>query len=229
MTFTRAALAAVALLACAPAALAQTQPIKAPGSSVPLTAICFGAYGGPCTPVSEDNPLPGMGGGGGGGEVTILDPNTGDPFNFGAPAVIAGADGTTPAGTSNRFPTVATLSAGASGGCTPYGYQSAASTNATTIKAAAGTLCGGLAINTTSTVYYLRIYNLASAPTCSSATGFVATIPIPANTSGNGTLLFAGTFGLNFSAGMSFCLTGGGGSTDSTNAATGVYLTLGYN
>lgn len=120
------------------------------------------------------------------------------------------------------------LAASATGGCTPTGYQSAASTNATNVKASAGTLCGGLAINTTATVYYLRLYDLASAPTASSATGFITTIPIPASTTGNGTLLnIGGTFGAAFTNGIGFVLTGGGSSTDNSNAATGVYITLG--
>lgn len=113
------------------------------------------------------------------------------------------------------------------GACTPVGYQSAASNNQTNNKASAGTWCGGLAINTTATIYYLRLYNLAAAPTCSSATGFVTTIPIPASASGSGTELdLAGGMGAAFSAGIGWCLTGGGSSTDNSNAATGVYLTV---
>ena len=120
------------------------------------------------------------------------------------------------------------LAAATTGGCTLSGTQSAASTNSTNIKAAAGTLCGGTVINTTATLYYLRLYNLSSAPTCSSATGFVATYPIPASATGNGTLIGLGTFGADFSTGIGFCLTGGGTSTDNTNAATGVYINLAY-
>lgn len=113
-------------------------------------------------------------------------------------------------------------------GCTPGGLQSAATTNATSIKASAGTLCGGMAINTTASIYYARLYNLAAAPTCSSETGFVATIPIPASTTGSGTLIDFGTFGASFSTGIALCLTGGPSSTDDTNAATGVFLTYAF-
>lgn len=112
--------------------------------------------------------------------------------------------------------------------CSLTGVQSAASTNATNIKGSAGTWCGGKAINTTGTIYYLRLYNLASAPTCSSATGFVATIPVPASTAGAGTDLSLGPFGAAFGTGIGFCLTGGGTSTDNTNAATGVFLSITY-
>lgn len=130
----------------------------------------------------------------------------------------------TPAGTNHvgRFAPEPT----ATSGCTLTGTQSAASTNATNLKASAGVLCGGHVINTTATLYYLRLYNLSSAPTCSSSTGFVATIPVPASGSGAGTLVDLGPFGAAFPTGIGFCITGGGGSTDNTNAATGVYANL---
>jgi hypothetical protein len=31
-----------------------------------------------------------------------------------------------------------------------------------------------------------------------------------------------------YGTGIGFCITGGGSSTDNTNAATGVYVTIGY-
>jgi hypothetical protein len=100
---------------------------------------------------------------------------------------------------------------------------SAATTNSTNCKGSAGNVYGILVSNTTSTIYYLRMYNSASAPTCSSATNFIESIPALA-TSANG---FAG-IPEGFSTGISFCLTGGGSSTDNTNAATGVYVTILY-
>ncbi len=51
---------------------------------------------------------------------------------------------------------------------------------------------------------------------------------MPASTTGAGTIIDFGTYGAAFSTGVSFCLTGGGASTDNTNAATGVFLTLAY-
>lgn len=104
---------------------------------------------------------------------------------------------------------------------------SAATTNATNCKASAGNLYGFDLINTTATLYYLRLYNLAAAPTCNSATGFVRTIPIPASATGAGITRDISA-GEGYSTGLSFCLTGGGSSTDNTNAATGVYVTLQY-
>lgn len=104
---------------------------------------------------------------------------------------------------------------------------SAASTNATNIKNAAGTVSTISVVNTTATLYYLRMYNLASAPTCSSATGFVHTIPIPASTSGAG-IVIPITVPHAYTTGIGYCLTGGGSSTDNTNAATGVYISIWY-
>lgn len=106
--------------------------------------------------------------------------------------------------------------------------SSAASTNSTSVKGSAGNLYGIRAVNTTSTLYYLRLYNSSSAPTCSSATGFIESIPVP-HASGNGAgIVSMQPFGQGFATGIGFCLTGGGSSTDNTNAATGVYLTLLY-
>lgn len=107
---------------------------------------------------------------------------------------------------------------------TPYFLTSAASTNSTSVKGSAGTLHLVHLTNTTATTYYLRLYNSASAPTCSSATGFIRSIPVLA-TSVNG---YAVKVGETFGTGIGFCFTGGGSSTDNTNAATGVYISLDY-
>lgn len=108
-----------------------------------------------------------------------------------------------------------------------YYLTSAASTNSTNVKASAGNIYLIRAINTTATLYYLRMYNASSAPTCSSATNFIETIPIPASTTGAG-VVSPIVVGQGYTTGISFCLTGGGSSTDNTNAATGVYLTILY-
>lgn len=104
---------------------------------------------------------------------------------------------------------------------------SAASTNATNCKASAGNVYGFRFVNTSGTLYYLRMYNLSSSPTCSSATGFIETIPIPASTSGAG-LVAIEPMGEAYSTGIGFCFTGGSSSTDNTNAATGVFGTILY-
>jgi len=111
-------------------------------------------------------------------------------------------------------------------GLTHYA-AAAASTNATSVEASSGTVYHYSLTNTTSTIYYLRMYNLASAPTCSSATGFVESIPIPANTSGGGRERPM-NIGQAFTTGIAYCITGGASSTDNTNAATGVLVSILY-
>jgi len=119
---------------------------------------------------------------------------------------------------------------GTSGGASTCYFTSAATNNAQFCKASAGQVYMLRPINTTTTTYYLRMYNLASAPTCSSATGYLETIPVPPATAagGAGGIAAAQSFGQAYSTGIAFCLTGGGGSTDNTNAAVGVYITILY-
>jgi len=101
----------------------------------------------------------------------------------------------------------------------------AATTNATNVVAAPANVYHYSLSNTTATVYYLRMYNLAVAPTCSSATGFVETIMIPSSTAGAGRERSQPN-GQAFSVGVGYCITGGPTSTDNTAAAVGVQVTL---
>jgi hypothetical protein len=133
-----------------------------------------------------------------------------------------GIDQTTP-GTTNAVQTIA----GTTGGATPYTYDSAASNNSTSMKASAGNLYNITAVNTTGTLYYLRIYDTASGPTCSSATGLKLKYPIPASATGNG-LSVTVNQGIAFSTGIGFCITAGSASNDNTSAATGVFLSAAY-
>lgn len=114
-------------------------------------------------------------------------------------------------------------------GLTSY-TAAGASTNATSVKGSAGTVYGYSLTNTTTTIYYLRMYNTSSAPTCNSATGYVATIPIPpaAAAGGAGGREITKNIGQAFTTGVGFCVTGGASSTDNTNAATGVFVEILY-
>ena len=102
-----------------------------------------------------------------------------------------------------------------------------ASTNATSVKAGPGAVYGYVLTNKNATIYYLRMYNLAAPPTCSSATGFVAPFMIPANTSGAG-MVVQFPLAQGFTTGIAYCITGGDTSTDNTNAATGVNVVVLY-
>lgn len=107
---------------------------------------------------------------------------------------------------------------------------SAASTNSTSCKGSAGNWYGIDIYNTTTTVYYLRLYNTAAAPTCSSATGFIRSIPIPpAPAAGQvGGIVRVLPIAVGYATGIGYCLTAGSSSTDNTNAATGIFGALLY-
>lgn len=105
-----------------------------------------------------------------------------------------------------------------------------ASTNSTNVLNAAGTVYHYSLSNTTTTIYYLRMYNSASAPTCSSATGFVESIPIPpagaAGQAGGRERIM--NIGQAFTTGISYCITASSGSTANDAAAAGVFVTILY-
>ena len=108
-------------------------------------------------------------------------------------------------------------SATSTGGYTPGKLVSAATTNATVIKASAGTLGHISASNVNAAARYLKFYNKASAPTVGTDVP-VLTYIIPGNTAGAGTNIPLPPQGINFSTGISFATT-----TEATDAgSTGV-------
>src|SRR5574343_139784 len=107
--------------------------------------------------------------------------------------------------------------AATSGGATPYKLISAATTNATSVKASAGQLYSIIAIGTTANIRYLKFYNKASAPTVGTDVP-VLTIPVPGNTQGAGVAIHF-TVGTVFSTGLAFAITAG--VTDADSAAVG--------
>lgn len=102
------------------------------------------------------------------------------------------------------------------------GILTTASTNSTSCKGSEARFYGIYVINTTATVYYLRLYNTASAPTCSSATGFIESIPIPASTTGAGFIL-AMPYPTQYATGLGYCITASSTSTANDNAAAGIF------
>ncbi|MBA3578936.1 MAG: hypothetical protein H0W42_03025 [Gemmatimonadaceae bacterium] len=107
------------------------------------------------------------------------------------------------------------------------GHITTVSTNAVNCKNSSGAFYGIWAVNTTATTAYLRRYDAAGAPTCSSATGVKgAAIPIPANTVGPLVLIFP--LPTTHTTGIAFCVTGGGTTTDNTSAVAGIYLGVFY-
>lgn len=105
----------------------------------------------------------------------------------------------------------------------------AATTNATLVSATPAVPYHFSLSNCSATVMYLRMYNLNVAPTCSSATGFVESIPIPTSSTSCGGRERPQELGQNdYTQGIAFCVTGGGGSTDNTAAVTLGYVTILY-
>jgi hypothetical protein len=131
------------------------------------------------------------------------------------------------------------LTASNSTGCTPYHLVNGTagtnnSTSLTNRASGAATLCSLSAINTTTTTYFLKIYDLATAPTCSSATGVKHVWPIPPGPSsglvGGISPSTGGAYGEAYSTGIGFCVVGNSGAdNENTSAATGVYINGSYN
>jgi hypothetical protein len=90
---------------------------------------------------------------------------------------------------------------------------SAATTNATSVKASAGQVYSIYAHNINAAVRYLKLYNKASAPTVGTDVP-VLTLPIPANTAGAGFVLDTGGMGIAFATGIALALTTGVADAD---------------
>lgn len=120
------------------------------------------------------------------------------------------------------------LPAVATGGATPYKLISAATTNATSVKASAGTLYGIQVFNLNAAARYLKLYDKASAPTVGTDTP-VKVLMIPGNTAGAGVVVPVATCGLIFSSGIAFALTTGITDADTgAVAASEIVVNLDY-
>lgn len=108
---------------------------------------------------------------------------------------------------------------------TGFRCVSAASTNATSLKASAGTLYALVVTNTNAAVRYLKFYNKASSPTVGSDTP-VLTFAIPGNTAGAG---FAINFdpGVHFGTGIAYAITTGAADSDTGAVAANEILVNG--
>ncbi len=114
-----------------------------------------------------------------------------------------------------------------SGGLTLHRTISAATTNATSVKASAGQVFWVYATNTNASPRYLKLYNKASAPTVGTDTP-VLTLLIPGNTVGAGFHLQS-PLGLAFGTGIAFALTTGVADADATGVgANEIVVNLGF-
>ncbi len=99
-------------------------------------------------------------------------------------------------------------------GTSSYKLLSAASTNATSIKASAGRVYGYHLTNTTAAMKYVRVYNKASAPTVGTdSPAFV--IPIAPNSNA----IVDHTVPISLATGIAFAITNGAADLDATAVA----------
>ena len=106
--------------------------------------------------------------------------------------------------------------------------NSANTTNSTLIKGTLGNIYFISAINTTTTVYWLKFYDKATAPSCNTDP-VVLSFPIPfgASNAGGGLVVPIGV-GAQFLKGIGFCITANAADSDNTAAATGITLSVVY-
>jgi hypothetical protein len=135
-----------------------------------------------------------------------------------------------PGNTANTTPWLVWPQAATAGGATPVSILSANSTNATNVKSSAGTLYHiSVQNDSTSSLAYIIFFNSSSTPTCT-GTPYYGPILIPyvGSTNNNGSGVIEDiAIGLNFSTGISYCLTTAPGGTGSV-AANQVSGGLGY-
>lgn len=129
------------------------------------------------------------------------------------------------AGSLNTLQNVS-LATTTGGGDTVVKVISAATTNATSVKASGGQVYSVSAFNTNaSSPRYLKMYNKLSAPTVGTDTP-VAVYLIPA---GGSPLVIESTNGHAYNVGIAFAITGGMADTDTTAiAASEVVVNIGY-
>lgn len=203
------------------------------GAAVPATAIYIGinvggnltGWGGAVTAIS---------GGYADGAISTIGSRADTAWVSGSGSVVSllkniatGVGSSIPAGT-NTIGTV-NVAAATTGGCTPGVTISAASTNATNVKASAGTLCKLVVVNSNSVLAYLKMYDGVAAPSCSSSTVVASyVIPFGSSNSGGGVAIPLGPFGEAYSSGIAFCLTGGIANNDATNSVTGITISYSY-
>jgi len=107
------------------------------------------------------------------------------------------------------------VSAQTTGGATSFTLISAATTNATVVKASAGVLYMLTATNNAATIAFLKLYNKATAPTVGTDTP-VMTFMLPAN---GGIAVPLPASGVTFATGIGYAITGLATTADTTAVA----------
>lgn len=108
----------------------------------------------------------------------------------------------------------------------PFSVLSTASTNCSLVYNDRALGKALHVINTTSTTYFLKLYDKKSAPVAGTDTPNWR-VPIPPQNTGGGVVAVS-LEDLGFFSGIGLCLTGGIADNDSSNAATGVAINLSF-
>lgn len=104
--------------------------------------------------------------------------------------------------------------------------SSAASTNATSVKASAGNVFTIYGVNTNAAARYLKLYNKASAPTVGTDTP-VLTLYLPPTAVGGGVFSFKlGEFGQYFGTGIAYALTTAAADSDTGALTSGDVIAM---
>ena len=120
--------------------------------------------------------------------------------------------------------TTSTTSVTGTGASAPFTVNSAASTNAASIKASGANLYGMSIMNASASTKYVRFYNKASAPTVGTDVPIMV-VAVPATSSKEIEYVPA----MRFGTGLAVAITGGAAVTDSTAVAAGdVQLMVSY-
>lgn len=98
------------------------------------------------------------------------------------------------------------------GALTNYRINAAATTNATSVKTSAGVLYGYSLCNASASLRYVRLFNLATAPTVGTSTP-TQTVILAAN---GGCVTLSSDVGVTYSAGIALDITGANGDSDTT-------------
>jgi hypothetical protein len=107
----------------------------------------------------------------------------------------------------------------------PMKFDSAATTNATLVWAGAALVKLVFAVNTTTTVYWLKLYDTTTTPVCNTTpVVFKGAVPASATVGG---FMMSTPDGLQFQNGVGFCLTANQADNDNTAAATGLAVNFG--
>lgn len=127
--------------------------------------------------------------------------------------------------TANSNPWLDTLvPSAAQGASTTHHLISAASTNATSVKASAGTVNTLQCSNSNAAARYLKLYNKASAPTVGTDTPVMTILVPPTQT----IFVDTGAYGIRFSTGIAYALTTGIAVADTGAVGTDMSVSMFY-